>query len=89
MSAVNIYGAICSETDLEPESYISPALVTFYFLLPFPSYNFLRKESIVEINKFLSQYFYALVIQHCFIFRPSDTTVSEDAGIEPREGFET
>jgi hypothetical protein len=23
-------------------------------------------------------------IQHCFIFRPSDSTVSEDAGIEPR-----
>ena len=33
LSAVNIYGAICSETDLEPESYISPAQVTFYFLL--------------------------------------------------------
>jgi hypothetical protein len=24
------------------------------------------------------------VIQHCFICRPSDFTVSEDAGIEPR-----
>jgi hypothetical protein len=24
------------------------------------------------------------VIQHCFICRPSDSTVSEDAGIEPR-----
>jgi hypothetical protein len=24
------------------------------------------------------------VIQHCFIFRPSDSTVSEDPGIEPR-----
>jgi hypothetical protein len=23
-------------------------------------------------------------IQHCFIYRPSDSTVSEDAGIEPR-----
>jgi hypothetical protein len=23
-------------------------------------------------------------IQHCFIFHPSDSTVSEDAGIEPR-----
>ncbi len=32
-------------------------------------------------------YFYFLfmcVIQHCFICRPSDSTVSEDAGIEPR-----
>ena len=28
----------------------------------------------------LSMYF----IQHCFICRPSDSTVSEDAGIEPR-----
>ncbi len=24
------------------------------------------------------------VLQHCFICRPSDSTVSEDAGIEPR-----
>jgi hypothetical protein len=24
------------------------------------------------------------VIQHCFLCRPSDSTVSEDAGIEPR-----
>ncbi len=24
------------------------------------------------------------VIQHCFICRPSDSTVSKDAGIEPR-----
>ncbi len=24
------------------------------------------------------------LIQHCFICRPSDSTVSEDAGIEPR-----
>jgi hypothetical protein len=23
-------------------------------------------------------------IQHCFVCRPSDSTVSEDAGIEPR-----
>jgi hypothetical protein len=25
------------------------------------------------------------VIQHCFICRPSDSTVSEDAGIEPMQ----
>jgi hypothetical protein len=24
------------------------------------------------------------VIQHCFIYRPSDFTVSEDAGIDPK-----
>ncbi len=29
-------------------------------------------------------FFYMYCIQHCFICRPSDSTVSEDAGIEPR-----
>jgi hypothetical protein len=29
-------------------------------------------------------FFFKYVIQHCFICRPSDSTVSEDAGIEPR-----
>jgi hypothetical protein len=28
--------------------------------------------------------FYMYDIQHCFICRPSDSTVSEDAGIEPK-----
>ncbi len=28
--------------------------------------------------------FFLYDIQHCFICRPSDSTVSEDAGIEPR-----
>jgi hypothetical protein len=28
--------------------------------------------------------FFMYCIQHCFICRPSDSTVSEDAGIEPR-----
>jgi hypothetical protein len=28
--------------------------------------------------------FYVYVIQHGFFCRPSDSTVSEDAGIEPR-----
>jgi len=28
--------------------------------------------------------FFRYFIQHCFICRPSDSTVSEDAGIEPR-----
>jgi hypothetical protein len=28
--------------------------------------------------------FFMFFIQHCFICRPSDSTVSEDAGIEPR-----
>ncbi len=29
-------------------------------------------------------YFVQYFIQHCFICRPSDSTVSEDAGIDPR-----
>ncbi len=29
-------------------------------------------------------FLFIYVIQHCFICRPSDSTVSEDAGIEPR-----
>ena len=27
--------------------------------------------------------FFLVLVQHCFIRRPSDSTVSEDAGIEP------
>jgi hypothetical protein len=34
-------------------------------------------------RKFVSRGFFKYVIQHCFICRPSDSTVSEDAGIEP------
>jgi hypothetical protein len=29
-------------------------------------------------------FYFRYVIQHCFIFRPSDSTLSEDAAIEPR-----
>jgi hypothetical protein len=39
-------------------------------------------------NKLMSTmscfYFSMYFIQHCFICRPTDSTVSEDAGIEPR-----
>ena len=34
--------------------------------------------------KFFEGGIFLYVIQHCFICRPSDSTVSEDAGIEPR-----
>jgi hypothetical protein len=37
-------------------------------------------RTIVFLNMFFSVY----CIQHCFICRPSDSNVSEDAGIEPR-----
>jgi hypothetical protein len=35
-------------------------------------------------GKFLGFFLFMYVIQHCFICRPLDSTVSEDAGIEPR-----
>jgi hypothetical protein len=33
---------------------------------------------------FLYIFFFSYIIQHCFICRPSDSTVPTDAGIEPR-----
>jgi hypothetical protein len=33
---------------------------------------------------FMDFFLFMYDIQHCFICRPSDSTVSEDAGIEPR-----
>jgi hypothetical protein len=35
-------------------------------------------------REFLDFFFFMYDIQHCFICRPSDSTVSEDAGIGPR-----
>ncbi len=40
-------------------------------------YSFLKRD-------FWIFFFFMYDIQHCFICRPSDSTVSEDAGIEPR-----
>ncbi len=37
-----------------------------------------------ELLKGDFSYFFMYVTQHCFICRPSDSTVPEDAGIEPR-----
>jgi hypothetical protein len=33
---------------------------------------------------FFGFFSFGYIIKHCFICRPSDSTVSEDAGIEPR-----
>ncbi len=46
----------------------------------------LKKMSRTYINGefFFFFFFFMYDIQHCFIGRPSDSTVSEDAGIEPR-----
>jgi hypothetical protein len=38
----------------------------------------------IERGDFIGFFIFMYVIQHCFICRPSDTSVSEDAGIEPR-----
>ncbi len=38
-----------------------------------------RRKKVKQTGGFLCMYF----IQHCFICRPSDSIVSEDAGIEP------
>jgi hypothetical protein len=37
-----------------------------------------------SVNRGILWIFYMYFIQHCFICRPLDSTVSEDAGIEPR-----
>jgi hypothetical protein len=51
-----------------------------FSLQSFPSDRKLPKEDIF----FIYIFFFMYNIQHCFICRPSDSTVSEDAGIEPR-----
>ncbi len=38
----------------------------------------------IQLTRGFFRFFSMYCIQHCFICRPSDTTVSEDAGIEPR-----
>ncbi len=40
-----------------------------------------NKNKNIEVFIFIFMYF----IQHCFICRPSDSTVSEDGGIEPKD----
>jgi hypothetical protein len=41
-------------------------------------------EGVASLVNEVPMIFYALYSTHCFICRPSDSTVSEDAGIEPR-----
>jgi hypothetical protein len=42
-------------------------------------------QELLDTGNFLRFFFLFYVIQHCFIYRPSDSSVSEDAGIEPRD----
>jgi hypothetical protein len=39
---------------------------------------------VLNKKKILGGDFFSYFIQHCFICRPSDSTVPTDAGIEPR-----
>ncbi len=58
------------------------SLVTGYLCLALQ--EALKKTQKIK-GYFLEFYFYVLYdIQHCFICRPSDSTVSEDAEVEPR-----
>jgi hypothetical protein len=59
---------ICVGTDIKRSITQRKRHLTSTFLLKRDSFDFIK------------MYF----IQHCFVFRPSDSTVSEDAGIEPR-----
>jgi hypothetical protein len=59
-----------------------------FLLVPFRSgFSFLFineiKPSVEDFLGFFN-YFSIYDILHCFIFRPSDSIVSEDVGIEPR-----
>ncbi len=53
-----------------------------------PIWNFMRQKlgSLTRfvLKYFLGDFFFPYSIQHCFICRPSDSTVPTDAGIEPR-----
>ncbi len=61
----------------------SPILVTTCFKYFCPAY-FCRLISCILKRDFFGFLIFMYLIQHCFICRPSDSTVSEDAGIESR-----
>jgi hypothetical protein len=44
----------------------------------------LSRNDVASKVEFFGFFLLMYVILHCFICRPSDSTVSEDAGIEPR-----
>ncbi len=58
-----------------------------FFTLPTNSYkaaSFVNRCRGTSKGGFLDFFSFMYDIKHCFICRPSDSTVSEDAGIEPR-----
>ncbi len=56
--------------------------INLRFLLARPAAEFAQEVKIQFIFFLFS--FVLVYIQHCFICRPSDSTVPTDAGIEPR-----
>ncbi len=63
-----------------------PVIVQRYLPDPFLINGYKEDDQIVNQGDFLDFFiFFSLdCFQHCFICRPSDSTVSEDAGIKPR-----
>jgi hypothetical protein len=51
-------------------------------MLPYLVLTLLRDPGTMILKRDFFHFMY--IIQHCFICRPSDSIVSEDAGIEPR-----
>jgi hypothetical protein len=60
-----------------------PVIVQRYLPDPFLINGYKEDDQIVKQGTFYG-FFSLYFIQHCFICRPSDSTVSEDAGIKPR-----
>jgi hypothetical protein len=61
------------------------AVVYFLCLCLYSAQIFEHRNVILLTGEFLG--LFMCIIQHCFICRPSDSTVSEDAGIESRDGI--
>jgi hypothetical protein len=62
--------------DVEKEK--GGTVILFFYINPFKHFFFFK----YFFGGFFS--FCSYIIQHCFICRPSDSTVPTDAGIEPR-----
>ncbi len=72
---------------MKREKYLKDSLfLNFFDILCYRPSRW-RQKFAVEVTKLMSPdeiRRFDGTIQYCFIYRPSDSTVSEDAGIEPR-----
>jgi hypothetical protein len=79
-----------SQHPVMPELLVSPIFLrfchqfTYYRCSPIFRMQIRNKGCILLRGICLDFVLFIYVIQHCFISHPSDSTVSEDAGIEPR-----